>query len=139
MKKSSTILRVRPADDFHQVVTVEGGKGAYRRKPCAQCPWRKDATGVFPAEAFRHSAETAYDMATHTFGCHASGTGKPQACAGFLLRGAAHNLSARMRYMKGTYKHDVHDGGHALHENYRAMAIANGVNPDDPVLGPCRD
>ena len=31
------------------------------------------------------------------------------------------------------------DGGHELHENYRAMAIANGVAPDDPVLGACRD
>lgn len=118
---------------------MKGGKGAYRRKPCSQCPWRKDATGVFPAEAFRHSAETAYDMSSHTFGCHESGTGKPQTCAGFLLRGAAHNLSARMRYIQGTYKGDVHDGGHALHENYRAMAIANGVDPGDPVLSPCRD
>ncbi|WP_455289311.1 DUF6283 family protein [Cupriavidus necator] len=52
--------------------TVEGGKGGYRRKPCGKCPWRVDATGELPAEAFRHSAETAYDMATHTFACHSS-------------------------------------------------------------------
>lgn len=31
-----------------------------------KCPWRVDATGEFPADAFRHSAETAYDMATET-------------------------------------------------------------------------
>lgn len=112
MRKTTTILRTRPADDFHQVVTVQGGKGVYRKKPCAQCPWRKDATCVFPAEAFRHSAETAYDMATHTFGCHQSGAGKPQACAGFLLRGSDHNLTARIRRMDGTYRDDVSDGGH---------------------------
>jgi hypothetical protein len=34
---------------------------------------------------------------------------------------------------------DVEDGGHELHESYRAMAIANGVAADDPVLAACRD
>lgn len=34
---------------------------------------------------------------------------------------------------------DVADDGHELFENYRAMAIANGVAPDDPILAPCRD
>jgi hypothetical protein len=29
--------------------------------------------------------------------------------------------------MSGAIEDDVVDGGHALHENYRAMAIANGV------------
>lgn len=138
-KKQPEILRVRPADENHQVVTVAGdGSRRHRKKPCAQCPWRKDATGVFPAEAFRHSAETAYDMSSHVFSCHDSGTKRPAACAGFLLRGADHNLSVRLARMQGQML-DVEEGGHELHENYRAMAIANGVDPDDPVLAPCRD
>lgn len=133
------ITRTRAAGPDHQVVTVQGGKGSYRRTPCAKCPWRVDAVGEFPAEAFRHSAETAYDMSTHTFACHDSGTRKPAMCAGFLLRGADHNLSVRLKKIQGDSFSDVGADGHQLHENYRAMAIANGVAPDDPVLAACRD
>jgi hypothetical protein len=97
-----------------------------------------DATGVFPPEAFRLSARTAYDMAQETFACHSSGTAKPATCAGFLLRGAEHNLSVRMQRISGTYPEGVHDGGHALHPGYTAMAVANGVDPDDPALAKCR-
>jgi hypothetical protein len=139
MRKRAEITRVRAAGPDHQVVTVEGGKGSYRRQPCSKCPWRVDATGEFPSEAFRHSASTAYDMAQSTFACHASGTKKPALCAGFLLRGAAHNLSIRLKLIQGDSFGDVHDGGHELHANYRAMAVANGVAQDDPVLAACRD
>ena len=31
----------------------------------------------------------------------------------------------------------VNDGGHELHENYRAMAVANGLDPADPALARC--
>ncbi|KEH15289.1 hypothetical protein MTR_1498s0010, partial [Medicago truncatula] len=65
-RRAPEITRTRAAGPDHQVVTVQGGKGSYRRRPCAKCPWRVDATGEFPADAFRHSAETAYDMATET-------------------------------------------------------------------------
>lgn len=123
----------------HQVVSVEGGASrSFRCQPCSDCPWRLDATGEFPPDAFRRSARTAYDMATEVFACHQSGVAKPAACAGFLLRGAHHNLAIRLRRMRGECL-DVDDGGHELHDSYRAMAIANGVPPDDPALGPCRD
>ncbi len=139
MSKPALITRVRPADKHHQVLTVEGGGGSYRKKPCKNCPWRVDAVGEFPADAFRHSAVTAYDMAKETFGCHEAGAKKPATCAGFLLRGADHNLSVRLGYITGRYKGDVTDGGNELHDNYRAMAVANGVSPDDPILARCRD
>ena len=134
------IVQARLAGEEHQVLTVEGGgRGrGYCSKPCPDCPWRVDATGVFPAEAFRHSASTAYDMAQNTFACHQAGAENPKMCAGFLLRGAAHNLTIRFKLMSGTRFEDVRDGGVKLHENYRAMAIANGVDPDDPVLENCR-
>lgn len=137
-RRPATVTRVRPAGDDHQVVTFEGADGAYCRKPCKDCPWRVDATGTFPAEAFRHSAATAYDMARNAFACHQAGLKRPKICAGFLLRGAEHNLGVRLKRITGAITDDVSDGGHALHANYRAMAIANGVAPDDPVLAPCR-
>lgn len=139
MASEPKVTRVRPADDNNQVVTVEGGRGLYRRSPCGGCPWRVDQTGSFPAEAFRHSAETAYDLSTHTFGCHESGTETPMICAGFLLRGADHNMAVRLKAMRGDIDPSkVHDGGHELHDGYTAMAMANGVEADDPALWRCR-
>ena len=143
MKTTTKVTDIRPAGlnqfgEDHQVATITGGSGAYRRTPCKRCPWRKDAVGEFPAEAFRHSANTAYDMAEKKFGCHASGQKNPATCAGFLLRGADHNLSVRIMHMEGRGL-DVRDNGLELHDNYRQMAIANGVDEMDPVLKPCRD
>jgi len=138
MKKKAEVIETRPAGDDHQVISVKGSCTAYRKKPCSDCPWRKDAVGIFPSEAFRHSAGTAYDMSQRTFSCHQSGADKPATCAGFLLRGAEHNLSVRLMYIDGKLGDDVSDAGIELHDGYRAMAIANGVDPDDEALAPCR-
>jgi hypothetical protein len=134
------ITRATPADDTNQVVRVEGGAWAFRPVPCAQCPWRVDRDGSFPAEAFRISAPTAYDMAQETFGCHMAGPTTPATCAGFLLSsGAQHNLTVRLKLLRRLFGWDqVSDGGHPLHPDYRSMAEANGVDPDDPRLRPCR-
>lgn len=135
----SRITEVRSAGDDHQVVTIVGDHAGYRRQPCSDCPWRVDAVGKFPTEAFRHSAATAYDMSLQSFACHQSGTKRPATCAGYLLRGAQHNLATRLQQVRGTYLGDVHDGGHELHASYRAMAVANGVDAGDEALRLCRD
>jgi len=134
------ITRIRPGDETAQVLTLQGGGWAVQPQPCAQCPWRVDQTGAFPPAAFEHSAETAYDMAQSTFACHMAGHVAPRVCAGFLLStGAAHNLTVRLRLMDRRFRWDqVADGGHQLHPDYRAMAVANGVPPDHPRLRPCR-
>ncbi len=132
---------VRAAGNSHQVVTVtSNAPHGYRRKPCSACPWRVDAVGEFPAEAFRHSVRTAYDMAGEEFACHQSGKEKAATCAGFLLRGARHNMATRLKAMSGKIDFDtITDDGLELFENYREMAEANGVSPGDPVLRQCRD
>jgi hypothetical protein len=134
----------RAGDGEFAVVTLisRGGPGHHNHclRPCPQCPWRTDAPiGAFPAEAFRHSASTAYDMAQNTFACHMAGKAQPATCAGFLLRGAMHSLTIRLASMKGSIDlRKVTDGGADLYASYRAMAISNGVAADDPVLVPCR-
>lgn len=138
MKKRTTVIQARQAGPHHQVLTVTGGPWLYRKKPCSDCPWRVDAVGKFPAAAFAHSAHTADDMSQHTFSCHQAGNVKPAACAGFLLRGADHNLTVRLKMITGEYKGDATDGGHELHPSYKSMAIANGVDPADPALKQCR-
>ena len=138
IKQTKVAGRVGP--DLYGVTTVEGGRASYRREPCAQCPWRRDVpTGAFPAEAFRISANTAYDMSTHQFACHMSGADKPATCAGFLLRGAAHNLSVRLALSDGRIDPAQLRETSPLYDSYREMAEANGVAPDDPALAKCRD
>ncbi len=136
-KSKPIIIDMKMAGRRHQVATVLGGNGNYCREPCAECPWRKDMVGNFPAEAFKHSANTAYDMAERTFACHVAGKDNPTTCAGFLMRGAVHNMTVRVKRMQGLML-DVTDGGHELHKDYRAMAIANGVKPNDPHIADCR-
>jgi hypothetical protein len=78
-------------------------------------------------------------MSEKRFGCHESGTSKPATCAGFLLRGADHNLAVRLDLMRGRIDlGQVHDGGRELHKSYAAMAIANGVHEGAPELQACR-
>jgi hypothetical protein len=134
------IIGVRSADADHEVVTVVNPSAAYRRRPCRGCPWRVEQTGTFPAEAFRLSASTAYDLSRRPFGYHESGTHNPAICAGFLLRGATHNLAIRILIAGGAIDpYQVTDGGAHLHASYRAMAEANGVDPTDPALCECRE
>jgi hypothetical protein len=123
-----------------RMVSRGGDKHVRCVKPCEQCPWRKDVpTGVFPPEAFRTSAPTSYDMSDSTFACHMSGQSNPRTCAGFLMRHATHNLSVRLSGMMGRINMDeVTDGGFPLYPTYREMAIANGVDPSDPVLAQVR-
>lgn len=136
MKPSARITDTRVADANNVVHTIHGGGKGYCKTPCEQCPWRVDQTGSFPAEAFRLSALTAYDMAQNVFACHMAGAENPKTCAGFLLRGGDDNLAVRMGRAGGRYM-DVEDGGHELHESYRAMSVANGVDPSDPILRDC--
>jgi hypothetical protein len=61
-------------------------------------------------------------------------------CAGFLLRGAGHNLSVRLDRLHGRIAlARVGDGGCELHASLRAMAVANGIEADGPALVACRD
>lgn len=135
MSKARIVAR-KMAGRNHAVNTIEGSNGDYCRQPCEECPWKIANTGSFPAEAFRISASTAYDMSFKTFGCHMSKAEKPATCAGFILQAGDDNLSVRIRRSKGAML-DVTDGGQKLHQSYKAMAVANGVRPNDPVLEPC--
>ncbi|WP_137917222.1 DUF6283 family protein [Hydrogenophaga sp. 2FB] len=137
-RKPIQVIDIRPAGPGDQVVTLEGGSFSYRRKPCGGCPWVVENAGTFPAEAFRHSASTAFDMSTRCFACHESGVKSPATCAGFLLRGADHNLRVRLGRMKGEIAEDVTDGGRLLFDGYKEMAIANGVPEDDAAIADCR-
>lgn len=110
-----------------------------RRRPCENCPWRKDARpGEFSAERYRALAASAYDLSEVLFACHKSLDGREVTCAGFLARGADHNLAVRFAYLRRGLEPIDRSDGLDLYEGFRELAIANGVEPDDPALGPCR-
>ncbi len=111
----------------------------HQKTPCAQCPWRMDVpTGVFPAKAFRTSAPTSYDASMRTFSCHMAGFAA-STCAGFLLRHSDHNVAVRISQATGRIDlKQLSDGGFPIYRSYREMAVANGVDPEDPVLAECR-
>lgn len=143
MAKRSKVISVHPCDSTAQVVTVNtpAAKPVFRREVCAECPWRRDSPpGAFPAEAYRHSAKTCVDMATSTFSCHMSGAKTPATCAGFLLsKDADHNMQVRLSsaregiWMPGAVKRTA-----PTYDSYYEMAVANGVDPDDPAIRACR-
>jgi len=133
------ITNIRKAGCKHQVLEVHGGDGSYCKQPCVQCPWRKDQVGKFPASAFLHSANTSFDMSTHQFACHMAGAEKPKTCAGFLLNGSIHNLTIRLKLAQGEIDlKSITDGGYELFDNYREMAIANGVKATNKKIADCR-
>lgn len=140
--KAARITFRRPAGSGHRVLTIEGGGDSFRREPCAQCPWRKDAVGVFPTEAFRHSGETGTKVGQagepRMFACHANGSEKPAACAGYIL---ASRDTIGWQAAVRTRRFDpakVHSAGLDLFPGYFEMAVANGVAPDDPAIAGCR-
>jgi Family of unknown function (DUF6283) len=111
----------------------------YRHEPCAECPWRRDVpTGHFPPERFKALANTAYDMSCVQFACHLSAENRPRTCTGFLLRGAEHNLAVRIHKSYGRIDPARLRASVPLYNSYRQMAVANGVDPDDPALEQCR-
>lgn len=78
-------------------------------------------------------------MSQHVFACHESGSSRPASCAGFLLRGAAHNLSVRLAQLQDRLNlSDVREDGRELFDSYRDMAIANGVGENEECLRLCR-
>lgn len=142
-KRRVVIGETKVCSEEYGVTTLstKGGKfHAHRKSPCEECPWRKDVpTEVFPADAFRASADTSYDAAVKTFACHVSGAEKPATCAGFLLRHGENNLSIRLSFTGEKIDLSrIHDGGFPIYDSYRDMAIANGVPEDDPCLNNVR-
>lgn len=108
-------------------------------RPCTECPWRTDVeAGRFPPERYERLAATAHDCSWSIFACHKSTEGNDVVCAGFLARGAEHNLAIRMALAHGEIDPIDRSGGFDLFADYRAMAVANGVDPADPLLEPCR-
>jgi hypothetical protein len=106
------------------------------RRPCAECPWRRDVEpGKFPPARFRALAHTAMEGGLRPlFACHLSPPGAERTCAGFLLVVAWDSNAVRYANIQGHYRPEDVTNDAPLFETYREMAVANGVPEDDPAL-----
>jgi hypothetical protein len=75
----------------------------YRRRPCAQCPWRRDVEpGQFPAERYEALAATSGKRSAEAgitapmFACHKSPERREEACAGWLAAVGWNHLGVRV-------------------------------------------
>lgn len=110
-----------------------------RRRPCAECPWRRDvAPGQFSAERFEalkgtveHEVpRTATDVAEQPiFACHKSPKGREEACAGFLAVEGASNLAVRLAVAQQRLSGEAlrpGEGWPPLFASYEEMARTQG-------------
>jgi len=117
-------------------------------RPCQECPWKVDAeAGKFPTCRYEQLTATAGAPGAEVwldapiFACHKSPEGGERACAGWLATVGRDHLGIRMAVITGRLDPvalDPGEGWPELHPTYAAMAIANGVDPDDPTLRRCR-
>lgn len=108
-----------------------------RNTPCPECPWLADAEpGKFTTERYRSLASSARQELGCVFACHMSSDASPIACAGYLAVVGPVSLQVRLMAAQGLV--DVSavavPADVALYPSYRALAVANGVAPDDPCL-----
>ncbi|WP_425425580.1 DUF6283 family protein [Amycolatopsis marina] len=87
-----------------------GATGAlpHRRRPCAECPWRRDTPpGQFPADRYAALAHTSGAPGAEArldapmFACHKTADGHEQACAGWLAVAGVHHLGVRLAVATG--------------------------------------
>jgi Family of unknown function (DUF6283) len=78
------------------------------RRPCTECPWRKDvAPGQFPPERYEELAQTTgtpgneAPLGAPMFACHKAPDGGEFVCAGWQAAVGLENLTARLAASRG--------------------------------------
>lgn len=107
-----------------------------RKKPCEQCPWRKDTRrGQFPAERYDQLADTTGSPGAEAgigapiFGCHKSSEEEPMPCAGWLAAVGYESLTVRLALSNGSIRPEALEPGDdwpPLFESYEEMRAAQG-------------
>ncbi|WNI20340.1 DUF6283 family protein [Actinacidiphila sp. ITFR-21] len=113
------------------------GMMPHRRRPCAECPWRRDAEpGQFPAHRYEVLRDTSEQAAGQEpgffaplFACHKSPEGREEACAGWLAAVGHRHLGVRLAVAQRRLPPHVltpGEGWPALFDTYAEMAAVQG-------------
>lgn len=112
---------------------------SFRKRFCRTCPWLKANIGVFPARAFEVSAPTSYDIpdafehGSPSFQCHSD---PDRMCAGYIRSiNGVHSLPVRrLEAQVPGLMDQIEEAPSEAFENYRDMAVANGVEEGSPSI-----
>jgi hypothetical protein len=107
----------------------------HRRRPCAECPWRRDTlAGQFPACRYDLLRTTSEQQPGNEpgptaplFACHKSPEGREEACAGWLAAVGHRHLGVRLAIIQQRLPAHViepDDGWPDLFGTYAEMAAA---------------
>jgi hypothetical protein len=115
-----------------------GGAPFAMKRPCAECPWRRDARlGKFPSGQFLALRDTAEPgEQSRIMNCHM--THEP-ACAGWTARHGSGNGRIRMAASLGLLTPEQLAGPAdpaALYRNFDEMLWANAARPLESASGP---
>jgi len=114
------------------------------KRPCANCPFRKDAQGYLDPERAREIAMTKGTFACHKTITHDEETGDgitgPDSshCAGYLIMREKLNKPSRMMRIAerlGMYDHTALDMSAPVFDSVREMVEAQGCLTDTPKRG----
>ncbi|MEU1816030.1 DUF6283 family protein [Streptomyces roseifaciens] len=117
----------------------------YRRRPCAECPWRRDVEpGQFTKERFdalvataEHIHPTSYEdvLNQKMFACHKSPEGGEEACAGWLAVAGRDHIGVRVAVARNLLPGEALSPGEGwpeLFDSYDEMARTQGRREDEP-------
>jgi Family of unknown function (DUF6283) len=102
---------------------------------CPECPFRMESRlGKFPPERYLQLADTVRPggWPGAVFACHMTPEGQERACAGMLLVCGADSNRIRMAIITERLDMSKIETNGELYPTYRAMAVANGCDPDAP-------
>lgn len=108
------------------------GQMPYRRRPCAECPFRRDTPpGQFPACRYDALRDTSgrpgaeAPIGAPLFACHLTHEGREQACAGWLAVAGTEHIGVRLAVLQGRLPAETlqpGDGWPGLFSSYDEMA-----------------
>lgn len=125
-----------------QESTQDGGGGLpRRRRPCAECPWRRDvAPGQFSQARFESLTATSGSpgqeapIGAPMFACHKSPVGSEEACAGWLAVAGHQHLGVRFAVVEGRLDPDslsAPEGWPPLFDSFEEMSATQAAIPDE--------
>jgi hypothetical protein len=102
------------------------------KSTCAECPWLLTSKpGKFPPERYLELADTCKPGGLHgLFACHMTPDGGERACAGMLTVCGMDSNRVRLAMIEGRFDPRTVKATGPLYPNYRAMAEANGCDPE---------
>jgi hypothetical protein len=108
------------------------------RRTCPECPWLlSSAPGKFPPERYIDLADTCKPggIPRALFACHMTPEENTRACAGMMIvcGDDAPNM-LRLLWARRLIDPSNVEASGPLYPSYRAMAAANGCDPNDPAF-----